>query len=69
MLFATGTDQKAGNVDWENGTTSRRKAVVDFFDKVNNVDMDHMAKITMIKLLCQSLMKFVHRQVEIQASL
>ena len=66
MLFATGTDQKAGNVDWENGTTSRRKAVVDFFDKVNNVDMDHMAKI---KLLCQSLMKFVHRQVEIQASL
>lgn len=32
---------------WEPRTS--RKAVVDFFDKVNNVDMDHMAKITMIK--------------------
>ena len=38
--------------DWGNCTTARRKAAVDFFDKVNNVDMDHMAKITMVKLLC-----------------
>lgn len=32
---------------WEPRTS--RKAAVDFFDKVNNVDMDHMAKITRIK--------------------
>lgn len=29
-----------------------RKAVVDFFDQVTDIDMDHMAKITRVKLLC-----------------